>query len=85
MIMIIVFYCGAVLGSTIRMAAVLLPAASTPAATATTTTVFGWCAVLGGLCNPYFLFSLFTLVSRLCLETQYIRLCLKAIFSRRLG
>jgi hypothetical protein len=57
--MIIVLHCGAVLGSTIQITAVPLSAAATPAATTTTTSVFGWCAVLGGLCNPYFLFTLF--------------------------
>jgi len=54
--------CGAVLGSAIQLAAVLLSAATTTAATAATTaTVFGWCAVLGGPCNPFSLFFLFTL------------------------
>jgi hypothetical protein len=58
--MIIVLLCGAVLGTTIQITAVPLTAATATAA-ATTTTVFGWCAVLGGLCNPYSLFTLFTL------------------------
>jgi uncharacterized membrane protein HdeD (DUF308 family) len=54
--------CGAVLGTAIRIAAVPLPATSAPAATTSASTaVFGWCAVLGGLCNPFSLFSLFTL------------------------
>ena len=57
--MIIVLYCGAVLGTTIRLTAVPLSVTTTPAATATPTTVFGWCAVLGGLCNPFSLFTLF--------------------------
>jgi hypothetical protein len=57
--MIIVLLCGAVLGTTIRVAAVPLTAATTSAATASATTVFGWCAVPGGLCNPFSLFSLF--------------------------
>jgi hypothetical protein len=65
LIMIIVLglenVCGAVLGTTIRMTAVPLTATTTSAATATTTSVFGWCAVLGGLCNPYSLFPLFPL------------------------
>jgi hypothetical protein len=60
--MIIVLLCGAVLGPTIRISAVPLTAATTPAATTSTTTVFGWCAVPGGLCNPFSLFSLFTLI-----------------------
>ncbi len=54
--------CGAVLGTEIRITAVPLTAAAAPAAATTSTTVFGWCAVLGGLCNPFPLFSLFTLV-----------------------
>ena len=69
-------YCGAVLGSTFLMTAVPLTATPTTAATATTpsTTVFGWCAVLGGLCNPFplffpfyphSLFFLFSFLSRL--------------------
>jgi hypothetical protein len=54
--------CGAVLGTTIQIAAVPLTASTTTTASATSTSsVFGWCAVLGGLCNPYFLFTLFTL------------------------
>ena len=66
LIMIIVLslenVCGAVLGTPIRIAAVPLSAAgTTPAATTAATSVFGWCAVLGGLCNPYSLFPLFTL------------------------
>jgi hypothetical protein len=66
LIMIIVLspenVCGAVLGSTIQVTAVPLAASSTTAATTTSaTSVFGWCAVLGGLCNPYSLFPLFTL------------------------
>jgi hypothetical protein len=53
---------GAVLGTPIRITAVLLTAtATTAAATATTASVFGWCAVLGGLYNPYFLFTLFSI------------------------
>jgi hypothetical protein len=67
LIMIIVLstenVCGAVLGTTIPITAV--PLAATPtigaATTSASTTVFGWCAVLGGLCNPYSLFTLFTL------------------------
>jgi hypothetical protein len=56
----IIKYCGAVLGATFRMTAVPLTASAAPAAaTTTTTSVFGWCAVLGGLCNPYSLFTLF--------------------------
>jgi len=35
---------------------------SATAATTAATTVFGWCAVLGGLCSPFSLFSLFTLI-----------------------
>jgi hypothetical protein len=65
LIMIIVLslknVCGAVLGSTVRITAVPLTATTSAAAAATTTAVFGWCAVLGGLCNPYSLFPLFTL------------------------
>jgi hypothetical protein len=61
--MIIVLLCGAVLGTTIRLSAVPRFATTTAAAsTSSTTTVFGWCAVLGGLCNPFSLFSLFTLI-----------------------
>jgi hypothetical protein len=60
--MIIVLLCGAVLGTTIRITAVPLTATTEAAATSTTSTVFGWCAVLGGLCNPFSLFSLFTLI-----------------------
>jgi hypothetical protein len=66
LIMIIVLspenVCGAVLGPSIRISAVPL-AVTTPtsAAAATAASVFGWCAVLGGLCNPYSLFPLFTL------------------------
>jgi hypothetical protein len=60
--MIIVLLCGAVLGSSFRIAAVPLTATTTTAATTTAATVFGWCAVLGGLCNPFSLFSLFTLI-----------------------
>jgi len=60
--MIIVLHCGAVLGSTILITAVPLTAATTTVVTASTTsTVFGWCAVLGGLCNPFPLFFLFSL------------------------
>ena len=53
--------CGAVLGAAIPIAAVLLTAATATAAPATSAAVFGWCAVLGGLCNPFSLFFLFTL------------------------
>jgi hypothetical protein len=53
--------CGAVLGSTIQLPAVPLTATTTIGATTTTTSVFAWCAVPGGLCNPFSLFSLFTL------------------------
>ena len=53
--------CGAVLGTSIPISAVPLPAATTSAAATTATAVFGWCAVLGGLCNPFSLFFLFTL------------------------
>jgi hypothetical protein len=60
--MIIVLLCGAVLGSTFRIAAVPLSAATSSAASSATPSVFGWCAVLGGLCNPFSLFSLFTLI-----------------------
>jgi hypothetical protein len=63
-IMIIVLIssvCGAVLGSTALIAVVLPTAAGTSPSTTTASTVFGWCAVLGGLCNPYSLFTLFTL------------------------
>jgi hypothetical protein len=61
--MIIVLLCGAVLGSSIHLTAVPLLATTTSAAAATTSsTVFGWCAVPGGLCNPFSLFSLFTLI-----------------------
>jgi hypothetical protein len=60
--MIILLFCGAVLGTTIRISAVPLTAATASAATTTTTSVFGWCAVPGGLCNPFSLFSLFTLI-----------------------
>ena len=56
--------CGAVLGTSIRMSAVLLAAsAATAATTAAAAAVFGWCAVLGGLCNSFSLFTLFTLFS----------------------
>jgi len=48
--------CGAVLGTSILFSAVPLPAATTSAATSTATAVFGWCAVPGGLCNPFPLF-----------------------------
>ena len=66
LIMIIVIsaknVCGAVLGTAIRLSAVPLTAATALGASASTSTsVFGWCAVLGGLCNPYSLFPLFTL------------------------
>lgn len=55
--------CGAVLGSTLRIAAVPLSASAAAAATSSATAaVFGWCAYSGGLCNPFPLFSLFTLV-----------------------
>jgi hypothetical protein len=61
--MIIVLLCGAVLGSAIQITAVPLTASATiGAATSSATTVFAWCAVLGGLCNPFSLFSLFTLI-----------------------
>jgi hypothetical protein len=60
--MIIVLLCGAVLGTSIRITAVPLSATTTTAATTAKTSVFGWCAVLGGLCNPFSLFSLFTLI-----------------------
>ena len=60
--MIIVLLCGAVLGTTIQITAVPLTAATPTAATTSTTSVFGWCAVPGGLCNPFSLFSLFTLI-----------------------
>jgi len=62
--MIIVLKYGAVLGSAFPITAVPLSAATTTAATSSSTastSVFGWCAVLGGLCNPYFLFTLFPL------------------------
>jgi hypothetical protein len=52
--------CGAVLGASIRISAVPLSASTTSAATTSaSSSVFGWCAVLGGLCNPYSLFTLF--------------------------
>ncbi len=54
----IIAYCGAVLGTTILISAVPLPASAATAAAAATT-VFGWCAVLRGLCNPFCLFTLF--------------------------
>jgi hypothetical protein len=57
--MIIVLKYGAVLGSAIQIAAVPLTASASTAATTATSTVFGWCAVPGGLCNPFSLFSLF--------------------------
>jgi hypothetical protein len=60
--MIIILLCGAVLGTSIHLTAVPLPATTTTAATTAATTVFGWCAVLGGLCSPFSLFSLFTLI-----------------------
>ena len=60
--MIIVLLCGAVLGTSIQFTAVPLSAATATAAAASTTSVFGWCAVPGGLCNPFSLFSLFTLI-----------------------
>ncbi len=73
--MIIFLLCGAVLGTSIRITAVPLAATSTTAATSTsTTTVFGWCAVLGGLCNPFSLFSLFTLVRFFVLYMYYKRI-----------
>jgi hypothetical protein len=52
---------GAFLGATFRITAVPLTATPTSAASSTSSAVFGWCAVLGGLCNPYSLFTLFTL------------------------
>jgi hypothetical protein len=58
MIMIIK-YCGAVPGASILIAAVPLSVTPTTAATTAAAAVFGWCAVLGGLCNPYSLFTLF--------------------------
>jgi hypothetical protein len=65
--MIIVLLCGAVLGTTIPVSAVPLTVASTTAATSTTTTsVFGWCAVLGGLCNPFSLFFSRPKAGRFC-------------------
>jgi hypothetical protein len=62
--MIIVLLCGAVLGTSIRITAVPLSATPSLGATSSTTTtaVFAWCAVPGGLCNPFSLFSLFTLI-----------------------
>ena len=52
-----IIYCGAVLGTSIHMTAVPLAASTTTAASsAPTISVFGWCAVLGGLCNPFPLF-----------------------------
>jgi hypothetical protein len=60
--MIIVLLCGAVLGTAIRISAVPLAATTATAAATAATAVFGWCAVLGGLCNPFSLFSLFTLI-----------------------
>jgi hypothetical protein len=59
--MIIVLLCGAVVGATIQISAVPLSASPTSAA-ASAASVFGWCAVPGGLCNPFSLFSLFTLI-----------------------
>jgi uncharacterized membrane protein YdcZ (DUF606 family) len=61
MIMImIIAYCGAVVGTTILITAVPLSTAAAAAAAATAAaSVFGWCAVLGGLCNPFSLFTLF--------------------------
>jgi len=53
--MIIILLRGAVLGTSTHFSAVPLTAAATTAAT-TSATVFGWCAVLGGLCNPFPLF-----------------------------
>jgi hypothetical protein len=53
--------CGAVLGPTFPISAVPLAVTTTAAATTTSASVFGWCAVPGGLCNPFSLFSLFTL------------------------
>ena len=70
--MIIVLLCGAVLGPSI-LPAVPLTASTSPAASTTTNSVFGWCAGLGGLCNPfslffpfypYSLFFLFSFLSR---------------------
>jgi hypothetical protein len=50
--MIIVLLDGAVLGSAIPVAVVLLTAVTaTTAAASTAASVFGWCAVLGGLCS----------------------------------
>jgi len=61
--MIIVLLCGAVLGTSVRMSAVPLSAStSIGAPSSTTSAVFAWCAVPGGLCNPFSLFSLFTLI-----------------------
>jgi len=48
-IMIIVLLCGAVVVAPLRMNAVPLTATTTTAAPTATTSVFGWCAVLGGL------------------------------------
>jgi hypothetical protein len=63
MVMIIVLHCEAVLGSTFHFSAVPLAATSTSAATTSASAaVFEWCAVLGGLYNPFPLFSLFTLI-----------------------
>ena len=58
-IMIIVLIssvCAAVLGTTTLITVVLPTASGATPATAATTAVFGWCAVLGGLCNPFSLF-----------------------------
>ena len=55
--MIIILHCGAVLGASILIAAVPLAATAATAATSSSaTTVFGWCAVSGGLCNRFSLF-----------------------------
>jgi hypothetical protein len=61
--MIIVLLCGAVLGTSFHISAVPLTATTSLGATSSSaSSVFAWCAVPGGLCNPFSLFSLFTLI-----------------------
>ena len=61
--------CCAVVPGTTMLGLVALPAATTPIPIfVTTSTVFGWCAVLPGLCSAllFSAFVLFSLVSTLC-------------------
>ena len=66
-------YCGAVPGAAILMAAVPRFASTFTAATsAASITVFGSSAYSGGLCNPFSLFSLFTLVRFFWANVLYV-------------